>query len=170
MEFHRTGQILPTAGHQTRHCRYREGSTSMWKKEKHMRILSDTSDPHNQTGRVKRKCFIKTSLEQQRKWKKKKFQTHGCPPSETGQQAAAHLTSYRRYIFNPERCFPLTLNLLRRPSSFVLVDGRYGSKSGGVSFGKFSQSIPKRGLNNRFSELKLWEMSDRQLREFMFAS
>ena len=102
--------------------------------------------------------------------KKKKFQTHGCPPSETGQQAAAHLTSYRRYIFNPERCFPLTLNLLRRPSSFVLVDGRYGSKSGGVSFGKFSQSIPKRGLNNRFSELKLWEMSDRQLREFMFAS
>ena len=121
-----------------------------------MRILSDTSDSHNQTGRVKRKCFIKTSPEQQRKLKKKKkFQTHGCPPSETGQQAAAHLTSYRRYIFNPERCFPLTLNLLRRPSSFVLVDGRYGSKSGGVSFGKFSQSIPKRGLNKRFSELKL---------------
>lgn len=168
MEFHRTGQILPTAGHQTRHCRYREGSTSMWKKERHMRILSDTIIKQEE---LKESASLRLpSNNRENEKKKKKFQTHGCPPSETGQQAAAHLTSYRRYIFNPERCFPLTLNLLRRPSSFVLVDGRYGSKSGGVSFGKFSQSIPKRGLNNRFSELKLWEMSDRQLREFMFAS
>lgn len=168
MEFHRTGQILPTAGHQTRHCRYREGSTSMWKKERHMRILSDTTIKQEE---LKESASLRLpSNNRENEKKKKKFQTHGCPPSETGQQAAAHLTSYRRYIFNPERCFPLTLNLLRRPSSFVLVDGRYGSKSGGVSFGKFSQSIPKRGLNNRFSELKLWEMSDRQLREFMFAS
>ena len=167
MEFHRTGQILPTAGHQTRHCRYREGSTSMWKKERHMRILSDTTIKQEE---LKESASLRLPSNNRENEKKKKFQTHGCPPSETGQQAAAHLTSYRRYIFNPERCFPLTLNLLRRPSSFVLVDGRYGSKSGGVSFGKFSQSIPKRGLNNRFSELKLWEMSDRQLREFMFAS
>lgn len=104
---------------------------------------------------LKESASLRLPLNNRENEKKKKFQTHGCPPSETGQQAAAHLTSYRRYIFNPERCFPLTLNLLRRPSSFVLVDGKYGSKSGGVSFGKFSQSIPKRGLNNRFSELKL---------------
>ena len=49
--FHRTGQTLPIAGHQTRRCP--EDSTSMGKKEKQMRILSDSSDPHNQTGRVK---------------------------------------------------------------------------------------------------------------------